>query len=88
MPQQNFGEYWDSLTVDGRKKLAQKSHTGWRVLHQYARGYRLIGIEVAVRLLQADRKITLPMLRPDLYGGNDETVNQRSGGQVEEPANQ
>ena len=63
----NFGEYWDSLTVEGRSQLAQQAGLNKNFLWQVARGYRKAGPTTLAKLYKVDSCLTPQVLRPDLY---------------------
>lgn len=57
-----FKEFYQSLSADEKRKLAADAGTSVAYLSHIAHGYRRAGRISIVRLMQADQRITLPML--------------------------
>jgi hypothetical protein len=65
----NFQAFYDTLSKDEKKALADRADTSVDYLYQLAQGYRKPGMSICSRLKAADGRITDAMLRPDLYRG-------------------
>jgi hypothetical protein len=65
----NFSEYYRSLTTERRFNLAERAGMNKRHIDNIAfRSDRAgPGAKVCARLMAADRRITMRMLRPDLF---------------------
>ena len=62
-----FKEYYDSLVIEQRERLAESAGTSANYLYMLATDRRKAGASLIARLTGADRNITPAMLRPDLY---------------------
>lgn len=61
-----FRAYYDRLSPAEKVALAERAQTSVNYLSQIATGHRSAGLDIFYRLNQADERITLAMLRPDL----------------------
>ena len=55
------------MTKDERKKLAEVADCSFLYLYQVAGGHRLPSVRLAKRLVDADPRLTLHELRPDVW---------------------
>jgi hypothetical protein len=62
-----FKNYWSGLSPAQKISLADKANTSVNHLCQVANGHRNAGANLISRLMQADKKLTPAMLRPDLF---------------------
>ena len=62
-----FGKYYGSLEYGQAAELARQAGVAQKYLWALASGTRQVGIDVASRLMAADDKITMGMLRPDHF---------------------
>jgi len=71
----NFTCFWTSISKAERAILvaATKKDCGSaNALYIIARGERMAGVHTIARLMKADKRITFRMMRPDLFGSNDD----------------
>lgn len=73
----NLTEYFAATKPAERRKLAEICGTGVLYLDQCKRGVRKVGPKLALRLIAAEPRLTLPELRPDIWGENVETPEQK-----------
>lgn len=64
----HFKGYWDDLTAEQRRLLADLSGVPYNYLARIACGDRKPGIGIIMALGKVDRSITPRLLRPDLAG--------------------
>lgn len=62
----DFQTYYNGLSKDEKTDLAEKAETSVDYLYQVATDRRRAGLSLALRLIAADDRISLEMLRPDL----------------------
>jgi len=62
-----FGRFYQGLPHGERAELARKSGMKRQYLWALGAGNRKAGIDVAARLMAADERITLGMLRPESF---------------------
>lgn len=62
----SFQAFYRKLTPTEKIELAKRARTSVNYLSQVANGHRTAGLDLYYRLNQADDRITLKMLRPDL----------------------
>lgn len=56
-----FDEFFDGLSPDERDSLAKKADTSVAYLKQICSGHRNAGVDIIMRLIQADTRITFDM---------------------------
>lgn len=61
-----FQIYYQGLSKDEKEQLAERAQTSVAYLYQVATDRRRAGLSLALRLIAADDRISLEMLRPDL----------------------
>ena len=61
-------ELLDVLTPEEKRSLAARAQTEYIYLFQLAAGARTPSPKLAKRLVEADSRLTLPELRPDIWG--------------------
>jgi hypothetical protein len=54
----NFKEFWQKLSAEEKKELAEKCESSVPTLSQCAHGTRNFGLNLLDRLLDADKRIT------------------------------
>lgn len=64
----NLRELMDVLTYEEKLELARKADTGYYYLFHMAAGARLPSPRLARKLVEADNRLTLAELRPDIWG--------------------
>ena len=62
-----FGQFYASLPYGKAAELARKANTSSLYLYMLASGRRRAGMDIASRLMAADERITMGMLRPDHF---------------------
>lgn len=62
-----FGQFYRSLLYGEAVQLARKAGTSGQYLWSIASGRRKPGVQICARLMAADDRITLAMLRPDHF---------------------
>ena len=61
-----FGDYWDGLSSEEKKRLAQRVDSSVHYLFQIAKGYRKAGPEFAKRI-ELHAGIKKEAIRPDIW---------------------
>lgn len=62
-----FKDFFESLTPEEQKSLAEKAGTSVEYLNQLCKYGRRAGATLIGRLMSADERITFEMMRPDVF---------------------
>lgn len=60
--------YFEATKPKERRVLADKCGTSEEYLRHCSKGNRSLGYELAIQLAKAEPRLTLPELRPDIWG--------------------